>query len=154
MVFNRGSTFEVNLDVAVQVRLVAGSVLADAADVRLLPGVNLEVTVQQRFAEKVLAAGGPRAHIALLVRLLVVDAHVRFAVECDAAAQVGRAQPLVHRHDVALEVVPPVGDVGALGVGAVKRLVVLRPGVALRRGDVVQGVLDLREVVVGQVLEV
>lgn len=138
----RRSVLEVYLDVSVQVGLVAGPVLTHAADVRLLPGVDLGVPVQKGFPEEVLGAPGPAADVPVAVELLVVDPHVRLPVEGDAAAEVRGVEPLVHRHHVPLQVVPAVRDVAALRVAAVKRLVLA--GLALRRGQVVQGRFMLR----------
>ena len=109
--------------VSVQVALVTRSVVTHRAHEGLLPGVDLEVTVQERLPHEPLAAAGPGAGVALGVNLPGVGPHVRLPEEGQAAAGVGRGQSLVHGDHVPLEVVPPVCLVLALGVAAPERLV-------------------------------
>ena len=119
--------------VAVEVRLVAGAVLTDRTDERLLARVDLEVSVQKGFSDEAFAAAGPGAGVAVLVHLFGVRSHVRFSEEGDPAAEVRTVQPLVHGHHVTLQVVPTVRLVVALRVSALERLVVPFAGVAVRR---------------------
>ena len=84
----------------------------------LLPGVDLEVTVQERLSHEPLATAGPGAGVALGVDLPGVRPHVRLPEEGEAAAGVGRGQSLVHDDHVPFEVVPPICLVLALGVSA------------------------------------
>ena len=119
---------EVDPYVAVQIALMAGAVVAHTAHERLLPRVDLHVALQQRLADKRLAAAAasarrPQADVALAMRLAVVLAHVRLAEIRHAAADVRRVEPLVHRGHVSFKIVPTIGFVGTLGVRAGEGLV-------------------------------
>ena len=124
---------DVDLDVAVEVGLVTGAVVAHGADERLLPGVSLHVPVQQRFPKEVLVARRPIANVPVPVELLVVDPHVRLPEEGDVAAEVRGGQPLVHRHDVPLQIVTAVRDITAFRIPAAKRFILAL--LTVRRGQ-------------------
>ena len=64
-----GWGLEVDPHVPVQVALVTGAVLTHGAHEGLLPGVDLEVAVQQRLPDESLAASRPGAGVALGVDL-------------------------------------------------------------------------------------
>ena len=128
-----GRRLEVDPDVSVQVALVAGAVLTHGTHEGLLPGVDLDVTVQERLPHKPLPAARPGAGVALAVDVPGVRPHVRLPVEHDAAAGVGRGEPLVHGDHVPLEVVPPIGLVLTLRVSTSEGFIIFAFTVAVRR---------------------
>ena len=75
-----------------------------------------------------------QADVALSVDLPGVRPHVCLPEEGEAAAGVGRGQPLVHGDHMPLEVVPPICLVLTLGVSAPEWLV-LTLAVTVRRSQ-------------------
>ena len=64
-----GRRLEVDPHMSVQVALVACAVVTHRTHEGLLPGVDLEVTVQERLSHEPLATAGPGAGVALSVDL-------------------------------------------------------------------------------------